>query len=606
MSIYRSHSFFTVLIAVVTVLTLMLTRDLWKGIELRAYDLRLQALEYLGAVKDSYTGNIVVVGMEENVLIKEKPLIFWYPEIGKFLIKMKDYGAPVVGIDLIPIHALGEKIADAARSVFGSELDEGHNEFLEELGTQTDNSLLGPLLDVSDHLQIVQGVADENVPYYYSFMAFMRNVHAASVKLAVDNDQVIRRLELFYKDKVASFPYMVYTLQSGKGAGENTEILLNYSLTKSIPYYSFTDVMNDKLNRDKFSGKAVLLGYITAYDDVHSTPLGGKRIPGIMIHAVAAETLFSQTSFKEIPPHLGALTLICLTVIGLAISTKLRPFSAIPAILLGMTAFFITNLALFSKGHVIPLFPHILAPLLMFTFIYPYRYMVEERSKKKIYKTFSYYMDKKVIDSLIKKDAESLLKGEQQDLCILFLDIRDFTILSHQQKPENIIELLNIYFDKTTDIIQKHNGFVNKFIGDAVLAFFGTEKAVDNALYASKEIIKETKRINDEGVVTSITGNWKLRIGIGIHYGRVVMGNVGSVKKMDFTIIGDSVNIASRVEGFTKELKKTLLITETAYRMAGEKSDFQSLGKFEIRGVEDSIGLYTPNWNADTTSDSIS
>lgn len=577
------------MIAVGVAVLLLISYNLWEGIELKAYDFRLRTLESLSLSKDTYTGNVVIVGMEEDSMIKEKPLIFWYPDIGLFLERMKDYGASVIGIDLIAVHSLGEKINSAFESVT-DESDKQHIGFLKDLGERLDNSLLRNILSASEKLCIIQAVAEGTVPYYFPSMAFMKNVHPASVRLTPDIDHIIRRQRFPEENKTGHFAYAIYNAIGGKK--DPSEIMLNYSLRKSIPYYSFKDVMEGKLTRTLFSGKTVVLGYMTRYEDVHSTPIK-ERISGTMLHALTVETMLSGTSPRNVPFGIDAVILVVLTAMGLALSLRLRPFSAILGTLILMAGFFLINLSLFYAGYRLTLLPHILSPLLVLTFIYPYRYIVEERSRKKIYKTFSYYIDRKVIDSLIEKDPSALLKGEYKDIAILFIDIRDFTSMSQQQKAENIVSLLNVYFGKITDIIQRHSGFVNKLIGDGMMAFFGTEEPVANALRASVEILKETERMNNNGLTASHIGNWTLNIGIGIHYGRVVMGNIGSEKKMDFTIIGDPVNIASRIEGLTKQLQRKLLLSGFAYEMVKEEFSFKYLGDFTVKGSQEPLSIYT-------------
>lgn len=567
---------------------LFLSSALWEGVELKAYDLRVRLVNRSAAQRYNPTGRVVVVGMEEKTMIKEKPLIFWYPEIGRFLKQMNECGATAVGIDLIPVHSLGEKMTEAARSMFRQP---EHLKFFEEMGLQLDQSLLGPMLEASE-VKIIQGVAEGLVPYYHGYIGFMKNVRPASVRLTVDKDETVRRQQLMEGDGM-TFPYALYDSLGGqsKDHKEHGTVLINYALKDRIPFYSFAEVMDEGFDRGKLAGKGVLLGYITGYDDFHSTPLG--RISGALIHATAVETLLSDSAFRDVKPFFKALILLLLVSASLLISVRLSPVAAISSVAVLMAAYFALNVHLFSRGSVAPLFPHILAPLLTYAFIYPYRYIVEERTRKRIYKTFSYYMDRKVIDSLISREPESILRGEQKTLCILFLDIRDFTTMSHMKRPEVIIKFLNRFFTVVTDTIQRHDGFVNKFIGDAVLAFFGTEKAATNAVAAAVELLKNIEALSGEQSVREFTGETEIRVGIGIHSGEVVIGNIGSLRKMDFTIIGDSVNIASRVEKLTKQLGRPVLISEAAVGMAGAGLKFEFLGNFQMRGLEKPIGIYT-------------
>jgi len=245
------------------------------------------------------------------------------------------------------------------------------------------------------------------------------------------------------------------------------------------------------------------------------------------------------------------------------------------------------------NGYILPILPHILSPFLLFAAIYPYRYIIEERHRKRIHDAFGYYVDPRLLDTLIENDPESLLKGETMEMCVLFLDIRDFTRLSQTCDAKKIVGFLNIFFGAVTEIIQQHNGFLNKFLGDGLLAFFSIgQNRVEDAVQASMEIIAEIKKMNETDVFLPFIGDWHVAIGIGIHFGMVVMGNVGSKKKMDFTVIGSTVNLASRIEGLTKEYHKPLLLSETAYEKIRNIYQFECLGASKVKGYEKPMNVY--------------
>lgn len=600
------------LIGVSIVCVFLVSYNKWKVLERKAYDIRFRLIERFGLGHDQITGKVVVVGIDEKTVIKEKPVLFLYSDIGQFIDKMKEYKVAVIGIDLIPVHRLGNKLTDAVLTMFGGGLDSKEEAFTKGIGDRLDKSLLGPILNVSRSIPIVQVFNGELVPYYYGAVAFMKNVYLSS-GIFTDgdtgrNDGIIRKQETFNKE---DFAFALYSLLAGQETLPNP-IYLNYSLGKNIPIYCFTDVMNDKVSSDKFAGKAVILGYINGYEDIHLIPLKrlnlsgcflkefdnkrliDTRLPGSLIHAILTETLLTQTSLKEIHFKFQVSILSFLVLAGLIVSTQLKPSKAIGLVFITMTLFFIVNLFFFSKGYVIHLFPQVLSPFFVLAFIYPYRYVVEEKNRQMIYKTFSYYMDNKVIDSMIGKDPSSLLKGEERDVCVLFMDIRNFSSLSQKHEAEKIVGFLNLYFGRITEIIQYHEGFVNKFIGDGLLAFFATgENVVENALQSAEKILLETQQLNQEGLFKPFIDDWEIQTGIGIHFGRVVMGNVGSEKKMDFTIIGDNVNIASRIEGLTKQLEKAVLLSNAAYGMVEDKSNLEFLGEFQVKGLDNPIAIYT-------------
>ena len=209
-------------------------------------------------------------------------------------------------------------------------------------------------------------------------------------------------------------------------------------------------------------------------------------------------------------------------------------------------------------------------------------------------KVFGYYMDRNVLDRLLDMDPESLLAGEARDVSILFLDVRNFTALSTQREARQVVGFLNFFFGALTERIQERGGFVNKFIGDGLLAFFMTgESPAADAVSAALDILDETRRLNDEGRFRESIGDWRVGVGIGIHHGEVILGNIGSERKMDFTIIGEHVNIASRIEGLTKEAGTALLVSSDARTAAGDAFPWKTLGEFAVKGVERPISLYT-------------
>jgi adenylate cyclase len=277
-------------------------------------------------------------------------------------------------------------------------------------------------------------------------------------------------------------------------------------------------------------------------------------MPGPFIHGIIAETMLTGTSLTEAPLAVNVAVLVVLAGVSLAVISLMRPLPAIAALVALTVLFFAVNLLLFSAGRYVHIFPQAIAPFVVAVLVYPYRYLVEERTRRKVEKVFGYYMDRNVLDRLLEMDPETLLAGEARDVSILFLDIRNFTALSTRREARQVVQFLNSFFGFLTERIQERGGFVNKFIGDGLLAFFMTgENPAADAVSAALDILDETRRLNDEGRFRESIGDWLVGVGIGIHHGEVILGNIGSERKMDFTIIGEHVNIASRIEGLTKE-----------------------------------------------------
>jgi class 3 adenylate cyclase/CHASE2 domain-containing sensor protein len=603
------------LIALALTTTLLLTYSKWRPWEQTAYDYRIQVNEKLGLGHSRPTGNVVVVGIDEKTAIKEKPAIFLYSDIGRFLEKMKNEKASVIGIDIIPVHKLSQKFRNGAAPLYEPEQGSKQLELIENIGDRLDRSLLASIIKTTEKVPIIQSYYNDLLPFYYQSASFIRNLSLANVELT-DGDKssssnIIRRQKLLLEGQNL-FATDIYRHLTGKPVVKET-IYLNYALTKNIPFYCFDDIMNDRINKDKLKGKAVILSYINGYEDLHATPLNAYKlpdcfsndlksrihpksrlVPGPVLHAVIIETMLTGTNPQEAPFALQMIILVLLAAAGYFFSTEFKPAYSLLIVLGITTAFLLTTVVFLSKGHILHVFPQVIAPFSILAFVYPYRYIVEERAKKKIYKMFGYYIDPEIIDSLLAQESVDLLKGEYKDVCILFLDIRDFTRLSSGQNATNIVGFLNLYFGKITATIKKHQGFVNKFIGDGMLAFFVTgQNPVENAVKASREILMITDDLNSNGTIKPFFGEWRLNIGIGIHYGKVVVGNIGSEQKMDFTIIGEPVNLASRIEGLTKQAKKTLLLSDTAYTMVKDQFELESVGRFAVKGVDQPVSVYT-------------
>ncbi len=611
----RSRYTVPVIIGIVVIAVLWATYGMWEAIERKAYDNRFQLTELLDIGRSQTSGNVVVVGIDESSVVKAKPIIFLYPDIGKFLVKMQESQAALVAIDMIPIHRQAEKLRGGMESFENSPTDKRYGNTIGEIGEKLDNALLEPLITISQRTPIVQAYHGGLVPFYYGVAPFMKRFYPADIAFSDGmkgaGDGVIRKQDLKTEGR-ETFAYAIYSVLTGR-AYEGSSIRLNYALAQRIPFHCFDDVMSGKVAGNAFRGKAVILGYLTEYEDVHLTPIQGKiayacsrqerkeavhtkdnRMPGQLIHAVIAETLLTGTSLSDFPRMANVVILLVLVAVPLAISMTMKPVYSLASILCIAILFLAGNLFAFSRGYVINVFPQLTAPFFTLMLIYPYRYVTEERTRKKLYKVFSYYIDREVLDSLLEKDMEGLFRGESKDICVMFLDIRDFTRLSGREKAENIVQFLNFYFGAVTGIIQKHNGFVNKFIGDGILAFFAIkEDAVVNAIEASQEIIGETERMKNEKAFERFIGDWIVNIGIGIHYGTVIVGNVGSEKKMDFTIIGEHVNIASRIEGLTKQTKADLLVSDKAYMLVKDRFNFVYLGDYEVKGVDKLLPIYT-------------
>ncbi len=214
------------------------------------------------------------------------------------------------------------------------------------------------------------------------------------------------------------------------------------------------------------------------------------------------------------------------------------------------------------------------------------------RDKEKMKSSFGKLVDPRIRDYILKNDLN--LGGQLAYATILFCDLRGFTSLSERSSPEAVVSLLNEYFTLMTEEIEKNEGYVNKFIGDAILAVFGTpllvENHADKALTCALAMEGAMQRLN----LTRHLDQEKISMGIGIHTGNLLCGNIGSNHRLEFTVIGDTVNTASRVEGLSKSIGKSLLLTDVTFKaLSPELQKYcQKLGSYPIRGKESEQILY--------------
>ncbi|MCB1189107.1 MAG: adenylate/guanylate cyclase domain-containing protein [Leptospiraceae bacterium] len=211
------------------------------------------------------------------------------------------------------------------------------------------------------------------------------------------------------------------------------------------------------------------------------------------------------------------------------------------------------------------------------------------QEKNEIIGMFGQYVSPAVVDKLIQQ--KTTMPPEVKDVCIMFLDIRNFTTFSESRSPEEVIGYLNTIFHYFIDIVNQNGGMVNKFLGDGFLAVFGAPlsdngKDVENAVKASIQLVNKLDILNDQNVIPHT------KIGIGLHAGQAVTGNVGSNERKEYTLIGDTVNLASRVEQMNKEFGSRLLITDSVFKKLPNQEFWMPVPLVKVKGRKEEVQLY--------------
>jgi class 3 adenylate cyclase/HAMP domain-containing protein len=224
---------------------------------------------------------------------------------------------------------------------------------------------------------------------------------------------------------------------------------------------------------------------------------------------------------------------------------------------------------------------------------YALKAVIAQHKEQKIRNIFQKYVPTDVIDQFF-ENPEAMLIGQDRILAVLFSDIRSFTSISEKLKPNEIVESLNQYFSRMVEIIMNRRGIVDKYIGDAIMAFYGAPvRHEDDALQATLSALDMIDALESFNEYQIRIGRPEFKIGIGLNYGLVTVGNIGSEKKMDYTVIGDMVNLASRLEGLTKQYGCPLIVSASVHRKIKDKLPCRLLDRVTVKGKEEPVGIYS-------------
>jgi adenylate cyclase len=223
-----------------------------------------------------------------------------------------------------------------------------------------------------------------------------------------------------------------------------------------------------------------------------------------------------------------------------------------------------------------------------------YRFFTEERRARDIRKMFSSYVSKRIVDELIRDPSQMRLGGTRKELTVLFSDIRGFTTFSEKYQPEEVVSQLNEYLGAMTDIVFQHDGTLDKFVGDAVMAFWGAPlDQPDHAQRAVRCAVDMIRKLQELQAKWAADGKHVIDIGIGVNTGEMVVGNMGAEgKKMDFTVIGDNVNLAARVEGLTRKFDSHIIITEYTFAKVKDSVEAKELEAVTVKGKERPVVMF--------------
>ncbi len=374
-------------------------------------------------------------------------------------------------------------------------------------------------------------------------------------------------------------------------------LLINYlGPAKTFPHYAVSDILHGKLPADAFRGKIVIVGATaTGIYDLRVTPFSNVY-PGVEIHATVIDNILHQNFLKQ-SWWIKFLDVFSIVAVGLIMGLAIPRLKAIMGILISLLfigSYMGVNIFFFSRYSIwLNLIYPVLTMLAVYLAITVYRYITEEREKKKIRNAFQFYLTASVINEMLKDPTKLKLGGDKKQLTVLFSDIRGFTSISEQLAPEDLVHLLNEYLTAMTDLVFKYDGLLDKYMGDAIMAVFGAPLSQpDHArrcCQTALEMLQALKKLQDKW---SAEGKPYMNIGVGINTGDMVVGNMGSQMRFDYTVMGDSVNLASRLEGINKEYGTNIVISEYTQAIVKDEFYFRELDAVRVKGKKLPVTIY--------------
>lgn len=595
------HRGWLVLLGVVCVLlTLVLDRtDLFHKIHLKARDLNYFP-RMIGLSDAPRPDKIELIVIDQKSLddpALAKPLMFWHQFYGEVVRAAADGGAKVLVLDVtftLPV----------------SEWVPGYDE-----------AVASAVIETAPRMPVIVAYAPGTLENQ-ARMAIPVNMFAASFErggfanLTADIDDFVRKIELMEEPRAGSPVAKSMSLRameaylgepavyqdgriSLKGLPVHTvaprTMLINYQGPPGFfPRVSFSDVIHAYRRKDaaflqrEFAGKVVLVGLDTI-DDRHATPFykfePGQRAnsAGVEIHANAVATMLGGHYLREVPLPARVALLAWISTLCVLAGNYLRGRKLLWAGLVVLAVVIVVPQILFRSGWMFPLTDLFVCAALTVVTVFVYRSNTAETRGSLFHKAISVFVGGKLAKAL-EETGKIPVAGSRQNVTILFTDIRGFTAFCESKDPSTVVASLNEYFSRMVPCIVREKGMIDKFIGDGIMAIFADEEdtvAGDHPLRAVR------------AALAMVTQGGEFKTGAGIHTGIAVIGTIGSAEKMEYTALGDTVNLASRLESLNKEYKTRMLISEATYEVVKDRIPMVCLGQVQVRGKAVPMNIYT-------------
>ena len=326
--------------------------------------------------------------------------------------------------------------------------------------------------------------------------------------------------------------------------------------------------------------------------DVLKTPKA-QRHPGVDIQASMYDNIQNAKFLHTARWQVQFLSVILLSLLTFIFILRYRFIKSLLLLLCIDIVFFLVTAISAASGYMLSFINPVSVQLITLIFGYSFKFITESRNKEKIKQAMGKYLSQDIMKNVVSNIDDLKLGGKRAVVTVLFSDIRGFTSLSEKMSAEEVSMILNEYFAEMEPIITKYNGVINKFIGDAVMALFGEPiqdiNHAQNAVKCAYEMLKKVEYLQEKWLYE---GKPKIEIGVGINTGEVFIGNIGTETRMEYTVIGDTVNLASRIESYNKVYKTNLLVSSSTYKAIADIADVIKISEVQIRGKAKKMNIY--------------
>ncbi|MCS3727586.1 adenylate/guanylate cyclase domain-containing protein [Bradyrhizobium betae] len=595
----------------------------------------------VGDRRDPATSPVVVVAIDGETYdtppFKGSPTLTWTREIGRVLGSITDGGAKAIGFDVIFPSSIEQSEIPFGDAPLGSRMRGFDRDYLIALRQISDSGklVLGEILS-NDH---------PDRPYRAQQLAVRTNIRALNVH--TDADDVIRRMPLAFSIDGKPVPAMAVELAARardgtpeiapSGAAKlsgyaipsavpNTLTLNFRGLGRDVPTFSFADLRAcvEKGDRDffrrAFDGKVVLLGSVLNFEDrkltsmrlaggydgtpaprcvlpapASAAPKARSDIAGVFVHATAVRNLIERDVVTELGfPIRAILTIVFAAIIAVA-ACMLAPGGALIAWLALTAVYTAIAVGAFVQALALPLTEPALASLAALAMMIGYRFVLADRDERFLRRSFAFYLAPEVIDTMVASGKMPALGGEMRNITMFFSDLSGFSSIAETMTPGELVTLMNEYLSAMTDIIEGHGGYVDKYIGDSIVAMFGAP--ADDPAHARSAVraaLKCHEKLAELNANNPAFAGHGLSHRIGLNSGEAVVGNIGSRRRFNYTVMSDTVNVASRLEGANKYYGTAIMASEATVAQTGDSFAWRELDAIRVLGRGEAIKVFEP------------